>query len=158
MCLELASMGCVCECVWELEHIMLPTAWLSIGFSWHQHSTYVPKEINFPRYNMKCSAENVILRGIFHVMLCFPLYCTFHVIAWKFGLLSDILQYLISTIRVNLTGLHIWENRTQIIFAEVQIFYKSKVYILALLQNFYSARNFKNNIITHIRKGKLGCS
>ena len=27
----------------------------------------VPKKINFPRYKMKCSGENVILRGIFHV-------------------------------------------------------------------------------------------
>ena len=26
-----------------------------------------PKVIDFPRYNMKCSGENVILRGIFHV-------------------------------------------------------------------------------------------
>ena len=28
----------------------------------------VPKEINFPQYNMKCSGKNVILRGIFHVV------------------------------------------------------------------------------------------
>ena len=28
----------------------------------------VPKEIYFPRYNMKCSGENLILRGIFHVV------------------------------------------------------------------------------------------
>ena len=34
----------------------------------------VPKEINFPRYNMKCSGENIILRGIFHVVSCFPLH------------------------------------------------------------------------------------
>ena len=33
----------------------------------------VPKEIDFPRYNMKCSRENVILRKIFHVVSCFPL-------------------------------------------------------------------------------------
>ena len=34
----------------------------------------VPKEINFPRYSMKCSRDNVILRGIFHVPVvsCFP--------------------------------------------------------------------------------------
>ena len=34
----------------------------------------VPKEIHFPRYNMKCSGNNVILRGIVHVVSCFPLY------------------------------------------------------------------------------------
>ena len=34
----------------------------------------VPKEIDFPRYNMKCSGENFILRGIFHVVSCFPLH------------------------------------------------------------------------------------
>ena len=28
----------------------------------------VPKEIDFPQYNMKCSGENVLLRGIFHVV------------------------------------------------------------------------------------------
>ena len=33
----------------------------------------VPKVIDFPRYNMKCSGENVILHGIFHVVSCFPL-------------------------------------------------------------------------------------
>ena len=34
----------------------------------------VPKEIDFPRYNMKCSGENVILCGIFHAVSCFPLH------------------------------------------------------------------------------------
>ena len=34
----------------------------------------VPKEIDFLRSNMKCSGENVILRGIFHVVSCFPLH------------------------------------------------------------------------------------
>ena len=28
----------------------------------------VPKVIHFPRYNMKCSGENLILRGIVHVV------------------------------------------------------------------------------------------
>ena len=28
----------------------------------------VPKEIHFPRYNMKCSGDNVILRGIVNVV------------------------------------------------------------------------------------------
>ena len=27
-----------------------------------------------PRYNMKCSRENVILRGIFYLVSCFPLH------------------------------------------------------------------------------------
>ena len=34
----------------------------------------VPKEIDFPRYNMKCSGENVLLRGIFPVLSRFPLH------------------------------------------------------------------------------------
>ena len=34
----------------------------------------VPMEINFPPYNRKCSGENVILRGIFHEVSCFPLH------------------------------------------------------------------------------------
>ena len=41
----------------------------------HPFSYTVPTEIDFPRYNMKCSEENVILRGIFHVVSCFPLHC-----------------------------------------------------------------------------------
>ena len=32
----------------------------------------VPEAIDFPRYNMKCSWENVILRRIFHVVSRFP--------------------------------------------------------------------------------------
>ena len=32
----------------------------------------VPKVIDFPRYNMKCSGENVILHGIVHVVSGFP--------------------------------------------------------------------------------------
>ena len=36
----------------------------------------VPNEIDFPRYDMICSGENVILRGIFHVVSCFPLHFT----------------------------------------------------------------------------------
>ena len=41
------------------------------------YSYTVPKEIDFPRFNMKCRGENVILRGIFHV-------ASFHVISRKF--------------------------------------------------------------------------
>ena len=38
------------------------------------HTTYtVPKVIDFPRYNMKCSGEIVILRGIVHVVSGFTL-------------------------------------------------------------------------------------
>ena len=33
----------------------------------------VSKVIDFPRYNMKCSGENMIQRGIFHVVSGFPL-------------------------------------------------------------------------------------
>ena len=46
----------------------------------YQHCTVikiyytVPKIINFPRYNMKCSGENVILLGIVHVVSRFPLH------------------------------------------------------------------------------------
>ena len=35
--------------------------------NWNAWCT-VPKVIDFPRYNMKCSRESVILRGIFHVV------------------------------------------------------------------------------------------
>ena len=38
----------------------------------------VPKIIDFPRYNMKCSGENVILRGIVHVASGFPLHFMFY--------------------------------------------------------------------------------
>ena len=34
----------------------------------------VTKVINFPRYNMKCCGENVILRGIVHAVSGFPLH------------------------------------------------------------------------------------
>ena len=33
----------------------------------------VPKEIDFPQHNIKCSGENVTLHGIFHLRSCFPL-------------------------------------------------------------------------------------
>ena len=38
----------------------------------------VPKVIDFPRYNMKCSWGNVILRGIVHVVSGFPLHFMFY--------------------------------------------------------------------------------
>ena len=34
----------------------------------------VPKVNDFSRYNRKCSGENLILRGIFHVVSRFPLH------------------------------------------------------------------------------------
>ena len=38
----------------------------------------VPKVIDFPQYNMKCSGENVILRGIVHVVSGSPLHFMFY--------------------------------------------------------------------------------
>ena len=38
------------------------------------NSYTLPKEIHFPRYNMKFSGDNVILQGIVHVVSCFPLH------------------------------------------------------------------------------------
>ena len=38
----------------------------------------VPKVIDFPRYNMKCGGDNVILRGIVHVVSGFPLHFMFY--------------------------------------------------------------------------------
>ena len=34
----------------------------------------IPMEIDFPRYNTKCSGENKILRGIFSVLFDFVIY------------------------------------------------------------------------------------
>ena len=42
----------------------------------------VPKVIDFPRYNMKCSGENVILRGIVHVVSGFPLHSCYIAEIW----------------------------------------------------------------------------
>ena len=56
-----------------------------VQYSIKKKSAYtVLKEIDFPRYNMKCSGEDVILRGIFHVV---HVYTTFHVISRKCGLI-----------------------------------------------------------------------
>ena len=38
-----------------------------IGLAQGGEGYTVPKAIDFPRYSMKCTGENVILRGIFHV-------------------------------------------------------------------------------------------
>ena len=37
-------------------------------------SCTVPKEIDFPRYKLKCTGEKVLLGGILHVESCFPLH------------------------------------------------------------------------------------
>ena len=56
--------------------------------SWCKSNVYhtVPKEIDFPRYTMKCSGENEILRGIFHVVSRFPLH--FMLYRWSFDYFS----------------------------------------------------------------------
>ena len=47
----------------------------------------IPKEIHFPRCNMKCSGESVILRKIVHFVVCFPLH--FMVYRRNFDYFSD---------------------------------------------------------------------
>ena len=48
-------------------------------FTRWRHACYtVLKVIDFPRYNMKCSGENVILRGIVHIVSGFPLHFMFY--------------------------------------------------------------------------------
>ena len=37
-------------------------------YTQYTYTRTVPKIIDFPRYNMKCSGENMILRGIVHVL------------------------------------------------------------------------------------------
>ena len=46
---------------------------LMLSFYTQVHMYTVSKVNDFPRYNMKCSGENLILRGIFHVVSRFPL-------------------------------------------------------------------------------------
>ena len=41
--------------------------------------TLSQRKSNFPRYNLKCSGENVILRGIFHGVSCL----TLHVMSYR---------------------------------------------------------------------------
>ena len=44
-------------------------------WGWILFSRYtVPNVIHFQRYNMKCSGDNMILRGIVHEVSCFPLH------------------------------------------------------------------------------------
>ena len=44
-----------------------------------------PKEIDFPRYNTKCSGENETLRGIFRVVFGFPLHFMLYLGGLLFG-------------------------------------------------------------------------
>ena len=45
----------------------------------HREPEYtVPKVIDYPQYNMKCSGDNVILRGIVHVVSGFHLHFMFY--------------------------------------------------------------------------------
>ena len=54
----------------------------SLGAVRRQKEYTVPKVIDFPRYNMKCSGENVILRGIVHVVSGFPLHLCYIAEIW----------------------------------------------------------------------------
>ena len=54
------------------------------NFEHFQYLNPVPKIIDFPRYNMKCSGESGTLRGIFRVISRFPLH---FVLSGKSGLL-----------------------------------------------------------------------
>ena len=58
---------------------------------WEDGRWSVPKAVDFPRYNMKFSGVNVILRGIFHVVSCFPLH--FMLYHGNLDYFSDSVQY-----------------------------------------------------------------
>ena len=64
----------------------------------------VPKAIDFPRHNMNCSLENVLLCGIFHVVSCFPLH--FMLYRENLDYFSDSV-YTVSDTRVSLLANHI---------------------------------------------------
>ena len=56
----------------------LAQVWLQLEAacrSTQSHPCTVPKAIDFPRYNMKCSGGNEILRGIFYVVLYLVFLC-----------------------------------------------------------------------------------
>ena len=65
-------------------------------------SITVPKEIDFPRYNMKCSGVNMILNGIFDVVSCFPL----HIMLYRGNL-----DYFLDSVKYIKQSL-IWNNVT----------------------------------------------
>ena len=61
----------------------------------------VRKVIDFPRYNTKCIGDNEILRGIFHVVYCFPLHFVLY-ISRKFWLLFGQCTYIVQFLSCSL--------------------------------------------------------
>ena len=59
----------------------------------------VPKEIYFPRYNMKCSGENLILRGKVHVISDFPLHVYFMLYRGNVDCFSNSLSCKLSSLQ-----------------------------------------------------------
>ena len=72
----------IIKAVWLLQHHVLSQASILMalkkGLSTLQYLLFwactVTKVIDFPRYNMKCSRENLILCGLFHLVSRFPLH------------------------------------------------------------------------------------
>ena len=62
-----------CTTVVCIYNALLQLHWASPS-DFEGNSYTLPKEIHFPRYNMKFSGDNVILQGIVHVVSCFPLH------------------------------------------------------------------------------------
>ena len=60
----------------SLKKVLLRYFDIPYDYEYSMYSMYctVPKVIDFPRYNMKCSRENVILREIVHAVSRFPLH------------------------------------------------------------------------------------
>ena len=59
----------------------------------------VPKEIYFPRYNMKCSGENLILRGKVHVISDFSLHVYFMLYRGNVDCFSNSLSCKLSSLQ-----------------------------------------------------------
>ena len=77
-CTHQHSALCCCNLQLFVIHLALYIALASCTrkkLLWNMHLILytVPKVIDFPRYKMKYRGENVILRGIFHVVFHFPL-------------------------------------------------------------------------------------
>ena len=68
----------------------------SVTLAWTL-TTLSQKKINFPRYNMNCRWENVILSGIFYVVICFLLH---------FMLYSGNLDYFSDSVLSRITLMH----------------------------------------------------
>ena len=78
----------MCYFILIVKYYFLGAINLKLKFFHHGRFYTVPKEINFPRYKMKCSGENELLCGILHVQYwSISFSSTFHVISRKFGLL-----------------------------------------------------------------------